>query len=57
MTTALNDVVVVDARGFVVACSWCCDPARLRALSRDFPRRVSHSLCPECQSAFLKETA
>jgi len=48
MTTGTSLAVVVDDRGFVVACSWCCTRAQLVALNRAYPGTVSHSMCPAC---------
>jgi hypothetical protein len=48
MTTGASRAVVVDDRGLVVACAWCCTRAQLVALNRAYPGTVSHGCCPAC---------
>jgi hypothetical protein len=57
MTTRDNPTVVIDARGLVVACSWCLTLPELEALNAQYPGTVSHSLCESCAAVLVKESA
>jgi len=47
VTTATNDVVVVDADQLVRCCAWCLSAKRLAELHR--AHRCTDGLCPACR--------
>jgi hypothetical protein len=53
MTTALDDLVVVEPSGLIKACAWCVSRARLEELGRTYA--VSHALCTSCAMRLEQE--
>lgn len=50
VTTARNDVVVVELSGLVRVCAWCVPRARLIEIHREYKERCTDGLCPECST-------
>jgi len=55
MTTALNNIVVVEASGLVRVCAWCVAPIRLAEIHR--LHRCSDGVCPACIERLEQEVA
>jgi len=55
MTTAINDVIVIEANGQVRVCAWCVPLVRLMEIHK--AHRCSDGLCPACQAKLEREIA
>lgn len=53
MTTADNDVVVVEANGLVRVCAFCTPRLRLIEIHRT--HRCTDGICPQCFAALNAE--
>jgi hypothetical protein len=53
MTTATNDVIVVERDGLVHLCAWCVPLIRSQAIHR--AHRTSDGLCPDCTLRLQEE--
>jgi hypothetical protein len=55
MTTATNDLVVIEANGLIRVCCWCLSTARLAELHR--LHRCTDGICQPCLDLIDREVA